>query len=235
MNYKKYIQIFLFTCLTVWGVAQSPLAISYQGIAFNEEGLAINNAVIGLKISIQTEEEVVTYSETHQVVTSNIGHFMITIGEGVPVEGAWDRIQWGTSGYWTKVELDADQSRNYRHIGTTEFLSVPIANYASKAFQGLAGAPGPQGPAGAPGPQGATGPSGGACPAGRQGDPGHPGPQGPAGDQGPPGQDGFGEMVARRTPPENPTTGDLYVDDGSNRTDGAVGLRHFDGAKWVDL
>ncbi len=227
----------LFVCLSFLAMAQSPLAISYQGVALNSEGLAINNQEITLRISIIDGLSNTTslYVETHQVYTSGIGHFMVTIGEGMIKEGQFSALEWGRSGYWTKIEIDTNQSGIFRLIGTNEFLAVPVANYALSANQGLVGEPGVEGPEGPTGPQGATGPVGPACPPGETGDPGDAGPPGLSAGIGANGIDGFGIMPAQSSPPENPKNGDVYVDDGTNRADGKVGLRQYDESAWIDI
>lgn len=218
-------------------MAQSPLAISYQGIALNSEGLAINNQEITIRISITEgiNNNSNLYVETHQVYTTGIGHFMVNIGEGTVASGQFSVLEWGRNGYWTKIEMDTDQSGVFRLIGTNEFLAVPIANYAFTADRGLVGEQGFQGPEGPVGARGASGPAGPACPAGATGDPGDPGPPGLSGEPGANGMDGFGIMPAQSSPPENPDNGDVYVDDGTNRADGKVGLRQYDESVWIDI
>jgi len=218
-------------------MAQSPLAISYQGIALNSEGLAINNQEITLQISIMdgVNNNLVPYVETHQVFTTDIGHFMVNIGEGMVTTGQFSALEWGRSGYWTKIEMDTDQSGVFRLIGINEFLAVPIANYALTADRGLVGEQGLEGPQGPTGAAGASGPSGPACPPGATGEPGDPGLPGLSGSTGQNGMDGFGIMPAQSSPPENPDNGDIYVDDGTNRADGQVGLRQYDESVWIDI
>ncbi len=218
-------------------MAQSPLAISYQGIALNSEGLAINNQEITLQISITDgiNNNSALYIETHQIFTSDIGHFMVNIGEGTIIEGQFNALEWGRNGYWTKIEMDIDQSGIFRLIGINEFLAVPIANYALTASRGLVGEQGPEGPQGPTGAAGASGPAGPACPPGATGEQGDPGPPGISGEPGANGVDGFGIMPAQSSPPENPDNGDIYVDDGTNRADGKIGLRQFDTSVWIDI
>jgi len=259
MKFNKSLYTFLFSCLTVLVIAQSPPAISYQGIASKAEGKAINNQTIDLRISIQTTDEMVAYQETHKVNTSNLGLFKITIGKGAVVAGSWDLIEWGASGYWTKIEVDEERRGNYRFLGMVEFLAVPIANFALRATQGYPGPVGPPGPVGVPGPMGVSGlqgQQGMVGPAGPQGPPGpagaggatqpqcpqgparsdgEKGPQGPQGPQGEMGADGFGILPAQATPPIAPVQGEIYMDDGTNRANGTAGLRQFDGTQWIDI
>lgn len=78
------------------------------------------------------------------------------------------------------------------------------------------------------GPQGAQGEQG---PAAVDGQP-LSGQQGPQGDQGP---QGVPIIERQATTPQNPGLGRVYLDDGSNTSDGNPGFRYYDGNGWIDL
>lgn len=119
--------------------------------------------------------------------------------------------------------------------------------------KGATGIDGPQGPIGEQGPQGLVGERGPISniagpqgPQGPQGLPGGPrGDQGPKGDRGPQGPTGqcsigprgpswISQVEVKSQPP--PTVFDnIYLDDGTNRSDGRPGFRFFDGTVWIDL
>lgn len=40
---------------------------------------------------------------------------------------------------------------------------------------------------------------------------------------------------AQSSPPSDPSTGDTYLDDGTNTDSGNIGWRAYDGASWIDL
>ena len=42
-------------------------------------------------------------------------------------------------------------------------------------------------------------------------------------------------MTAASSEPSTPSTGDVYLDDGSNRSDTYYGFRYYDGSNWIDL
>jgi len=42
-------------------------------------------------------------------------------------------------------------------------------------------------------------------------------------------------MTAASSEPSTPNTGDVYLDDGSNRSDTYYGFRYYDGSDWIDL
>ena len=51
----------------------------------------------------------------------------------------------------------------------------------------------------------------------------------------PNGVDDLDLLIATSVIPDEPDDGALYMDDGTNRQDGAIGLRLYDGAGWMDL
>lgn len=121
----------------------------------------------------------------------------------------------------------------------------PIGDKGPKGPQGIQGVKGPSGPAAQwtniPGSQGPEGPQG--LPGGPQGPEGERGPQGPKGPDGVPGPKGATGTRFYHSPdfnitniiPQNPEVGEMYIDDGTNRSDGKPGFRVFNGNEWFDL
>jgi len=128
----------------------------------------------------------------------------------------------------------------------------------SSSIIGPKGPDGPRGPGG--GPKGPNGPSGYLCfdtngngvgdasedtngdgvfntydCQGPAGPTGAQGPQGPAGIQGLQGKQGLTYYSLTSVVPSNPSTGSMYLDDGSNTSDGKPGFRIWDGSNWIDL
>jgi len=120
--------------------------------------------------------------------------------------------------------------------------------------KGPRGAPGPEGPpggsdgeqgdpgdAGVPGqsgPQGPTGNQGSRGPGGAPGAPGAEGPAGPVGalgESGATGINGFPRLIMSSTIPANAEVGNIYLDDGTNTSNGKPGIRVFTGTNWIDF
>lgn len=255
VNISNYImrQLILFSFLllvssTVY--AQFPVAFPYQGIAMDENGSAIAEEQIGVQISIieDNQDGFPVYRETHFLTTNPSGHFNLAVGRGDVEFGSLLSIDWGRHQYFLSISLELSETSGFRLVGYAELLAVPYAFYAhfSGNRSGPEGAFGPAGPFGDPGPAGPAGP------AGPSGDPGptpldccllgptggnkgEPGPQGPKGEQGPSGQSGLANLKKMAVVPDNPANGQIYLDDGTNRIDGTVGLRYYDVNQWVDL
>src|ERR1041385_7108950 len=152
---KKQLLLAAFSLLIATGIkAQIPQSIKYQGIARNSAGMALNNQVISVRISIRDNSSSgpIVYQENHNVTTSPYGLYNLNLGTGSVLQGTFSAINWGVN---TKfIEQEVDFGAGYVNMGASQFLSVPFALYAAN---GPTGPQGPQGPAGA---TGATGPQG---------------------------------------------------------------------------
>jgi hypothetical protein len=136
----RHTLLVLLLCFGASVNAQVPQAISYQAIARNNAGNPIVSQTISLRISIHdaTANGTVLYRETHSVVTSNLGGFIINIGQGTPVTGTFSSINWGSAGKFLQVEMDPSGGVSYSDMGTQQMLSVPYALYSGSS-NGTAG------------------------------------------------------------------------------------------------
>ena len=135
MNKK---QLWLLVILLFAGVAlyaQVPKAINYQAVAYGEDGNALANKQIAVKLAILQggAEGVAVYEETHEVRTADNGVFNLQIGTGTIVSGAFSSIDWSQSPYYVQFSLDTQGGSSYRKVATSQMLSVPYALYAERA------------------------------------------------------------------------------------------------------
>jgi hypothetical protein len=109
--------------------AQVPQALEFQGVARDATGNVLSAQSVALRLSILSGSPAgtVVYQESHQVVTSPIGLFNVKIGQGSPLSGAFNNIDWAGAAHYLKVELDNTGGSNFQDMGTTQFLSVPYA------------------------------------------------------------------------------------------------------------
>jgi hypothetical protein len=215
-NFWLTISIVFFFMMSI--MAQVPSKISYQAIIRNAEGQLVKNSNIGIRIQILKNSEfgAAVFVESHLTKTNDYGLVDLMIGNGNPVLGSLQSIQWGEGPYFIKNETDINGGNNYSIVGISELLSVPYALYAANG-----GVPGIQGPKG---DQGVQGP---------RGEQGIPGPQGPKGDA---GKDGAGVSIVGNVPDVshlNPNytgkIGDLII-----ATDTGIGYV-WDGLNWVHV
>ena len=127
--------LLLFICLTFLSRAQAPQAFKYQAVARDNSGNVIVNQNIGFRISILqgSPSGSAVYSETHTVASNDFGLVNFDIGAGNVISGSMSGINWGSSTYFTKIEMDANGGNNYLFMGTSQLLSVPYALYAETA------------------------------------------------------------------------------------------------------
>lgn len=219
---NKFLLILFFIGQTLFLLSQGPNAINYQGYLTDVFGNSIINRTVSMEILVSedTQGASVLYSEAHNVTTNDDGLFNIIIGEGNQLSGNFDAIDWLSGQSFIGVKYDLNDGVGMRMLGYDFIYAVPFALNAkyvincAPGFPGEAGSEGPQGPQGIQGAQGI------------QASFGLEGPQGVSGDP-------IIEML--QVPPPSPTNRTIYLDDGTNRTDGQPGLRYFDGTNWIDL
>ena len=122
--FTSVVAIFLFLTIS----AQAPQKLSYQAVVRNSAGKLIQNASVGVRISVlqgsATGTEV--YSETHSVQTNVNGLVSVEIGAGISV-GNFASINWANGPYFLKSETDPSGGANYSITGVSELLSVPYS------------------------------------------------------------------------------------------------------------
>lgn len=143
--------------------AQVPQGFNYQAVARDNSGSAIINQNIGLQISLRqgSLNGTIVYTETHTVMSSNIGLLNVVIGAGNSSLGVIGNINWGAGPYFVEVSMDVTGGTNYTLMGTQQLMSVPYALYAANSGNGLIGSTGFTGCSGSTGLIGVTGATGG--------------------------------------------------------------------------
>ncbi|MHA3786648.1 hypothetical protein ACX0HA_00445 [Flavobacterium hauense] len=185
----KNIITLLFVAIPFMLFAQAPGKMSYQSVVRDSIGDILASAPVGVQISILQGSSTGTavFEETHETNTNANGLLSLEVGNGTPVTGTFDGIDWSAGPYYIKTEIDPSGGTDYTIAGTNELMSVPYALYAANGPEGPQGPTGPMGPTGPSGSQGPTGPTG---PTGTTGPTGPTGPGGPTGPAGPKGATG---------------------------------------------
>jgi hypothetical protein len=128
---KLLLFVLLFLPLLTW--AQAPQLFNYQGIARQQNGLALANTKLQLRISILdgVQNGTIVYTENHTVNTNQFGLYQLQVGNGVASFGLFEAIQWNLHNKYIKVEVQ--ENNKYQDLGTTQLLSVPYALYAAQS------------------------------------------------------------------------------------------------------
>ena len=121
--------LYLITLVTTVSFAQE--GISYQAIAYDNNGFEMSNQEIQLQLSILGDSinGSAEYVEAHTVTTNDFGLFSIVIGSGV-TEGNMTAVNW-KSPKFLKVEMQNGDEMTT--LGVSQFLSVPYSYYSQKS------------------------------------------------------------------------------------------------------
>lgn len=108
-------------------MAQAPAMLDFQALARDVSGDPITNQAITVKASILDGPVGFTiWQETQNVNTDDYGLFTIKLGSNTPIAA-----NWGDSYHYIKIEIDPEGGSSFIDMGTTQFLSVPYALYAT--------------------------------------------------------------------------------------------------------
>ncbi len=132
---KFIISAALFVLFSANFFAQAPNAFSYQAVVRNASNNLVINAPVGVKFSILQGSATGTavYSETQNTTTNTNGLLTTTIGSGTVVSGNFANINWAVGPYFLKTEMDPAGGTSYSVNSTTQFNSVPYAQFANVA------------------------------------------------------------------------------------------------------
>ncbi|WP_299224007.1 hypothetical protein [uncultured Aquimarina sp.] len=125
---KKIISNFLILSALLFSTLLSAQSIqknfiNYQGVARNASGDILVDESINIQIALKfgAPDVAARYVENHTITTSANGVFGLLIGDGVPVTGDFNTLQWGIVASYVTVSL------NGAEIGTNELMAVPYA------------------------------------------------------------------------------------------------------------
>ena len=121
--------LYLITLVTTISFAQE--GISYQAIAYDNNGFEMSSQEIQLQLSILGDSinGSAEYVESHTVTTDDFGLFSIVIGSGI-TEGNMSAVNWKSPKY-LKVEMQNGEQMTT--LGVSQFLSVPYSYYSQKS------------------------------------------------------------------------------------------------------
>jgi surface protein len=130
---KKYITIIflLFICLNI--NAQAPQGFNYQATVRNSSGDLVMNQNVYLKFKILqgSQTSVSSYEEVHSLLTDDLGHVSLLIGQGDATTGIFSELDWSLGNYFLSIEIDTGNV--FVAMGTTQFFSVPYALYSESS------------------------------------------------------------------------------------------------------
>ena len=141
---KKF---YIFLCLAIASLtqlqAQAPQGFNYQATVRNNAGDLVVSTNVYFKFNViqdsQTADPI--FTETHEILTDDLGQVTLIIGEGTANTGVFSEIDWSLGSYFLGIELSIDGPNDYVAMGTTQLLSVPYALYAANSGNATATTP----------------------------------------------------------------------------------------------
>ena len=125
----KNIASFIFVfCVTIASFAQVPQSFGFQTVVHGAGGI-VANANVGARLTILrgSATGASVYCETQDVYTSANGVASFEVGKGTVVSGTFADIQWLSSRFFLKAEIDPAGGTSYTISQTVELSSVPYA------------------------------------------------------------------------------------------------------------
>lgn len=127
---------FILACL-ISTVSLAQNGINYKAQIKDASGEILANQNIDIQFTILKFDPttVFEYQENHTAVaTDSNGILAVSIGQGSIVFGNFSRIDWGSATYFLSVQVDTGDG--LVDMGTTQFNSVPYAQYAEDSRKG---------------------------------------------------------------------------------------------------
>ena len=117
--------------------AQTPAAFKYQTVCRDASGLILANQLLGFKLSLLqgSPNGPTVFSETHSSSSNDFGVVNLNVGQGNPVQGNIQNLDWMNKSYFLKVEFDPSGQSNYLFMGSSQIMAVPYALNAKHAQQ----------------------------------------------------------------------------------------------------
>jgi uncharacterized protein (TIGR02145 family) len=131
MRYLATTLIVVLSFLKVF--SQAPEKFSFQAVVRNSSNQLVINQQVGIKISILegSTSGTVVYSEVHSPLTNAQGLLSIQVGTGISILGNINSINWSSSLFYIKSEIDITGGTNYSIQTNQQLISVPYALYSN--------------------------------------------------------------------------------------------------------
>jgi hypothetical protein len=135
---QKILRLFLLVSVLFIShnlLSQANEGFTYQAVIRNSSNALVANSMVGVRISLlqNTASGPVLYSERHTPTTNDNGLATFIISNGTVLSGSFSAIDWSANVIFLKTDTDPTGGTNYTITNTSQFKSVPFANYANEA------------------------------------------------------------------------------------------------------
>jgi hypothetical protein len=126
---KKY--LFLILLLPITLISQT-IGMSYKAIVRDDTGAVMANQELRVELTLNIVPiNFPAYIESHTITTNENGLMMLTIGEGIPINGTFSSLDWLNDRFELNVQIDPGDG--LVDLGSTPMYSVPYAYHAQTA------------------------------------------------------------------------------------------------------
>ena len=123
---KKSITLFLALLVVSIGFTQNEF-INYKAVVKDGNGDIITNDLVVMQFEVREGSSTgsAVYQELHTLTTDASGLVILNIGEGTPLSGVFNDIEWASDTHFLNVQINT--GAGLVDMGTTEFQAVPYA------------------------------------------------------------------------------------------------------------
>ncbi|RYH72266.1 hypothetical protein EVU94_13015 [Flavobacteriaceae bacterium 144Ye] len=126
---KKLVLLLIF--LTA-GITFAQQGINYKALIKDGSGNVVANDLIQIEFTIlQGAAQTNVYQESHAPTTDANGIVIVNIGDGTPISGTFNAIDWAADDHYLNVQINT--GGGLTDMGTTQFMAVPYAKQAETA------------------------------------------------------------------------------------------------------
>lgn len=127
---KKYLFLILLLPIVV---SSQTIGMNYKAIVRDDAGTLIANQELRVELTLNIVPiNFPAYVETHTLTTNENGFFILTIGEGTPINGTFSSLDWLNDRFELNVQIDPGDG--LIDLGNTPFYSVPYAYHTETAI-----------------------------------------------------------------------------------------------------
>jgi len=119
----------------VSGEQQAP-GFNFQALARDAGGKLMPMQSLEMRVFLFQHEgpsKNTLYAETHEIVTDDLGLFSLSIGNGKPLQGKFDDVNWSSGQICMNLEIRSAATGNFQLVQSTELDAVPYAFHARSA------------------------------------------------------------------------------------------------------
>ncbi|PWI29851.1 hypothetical protein DI383_08840 [Flavobacteriaceae bacterium LYZ1037] len=114
------------------GITFAQQGINYKALIKDGSGNVVANDLITIQFTIlQGAGQTNVYQESHAPTTDANGIVMVNIGNGTPISGTFNAIDWAADDHYLNVQINT--GGGLTDMGTTKFMAVPYAKQAETA------------------------------------------------------------------------------------------------------